>query len=234
MPPFFLLYFYCLGYFMTAAVPDFPEKKEHKSTKSYMQRLRDYLITGLLIWLPISLTIWVVSTLIGSMDQFLLLLPAHMQPKALFGFDIPGLGAVLVVLLILATGLFAANVLGKKLVYAFEWLMSRTPGIKGIYNSIKQVSDTLLSDSGNAFREAVLVQFPHPGCWAIAFVTGKPAESLNPHLSVEDYVSVYVPTTPNPTGGYFIMIKKSDVRVLDMSVDTALKYIISMGVVTPN
>lgn len=197
-----------------------------------MRFLRRYFITGLLVLVPLLITIWVLSTLIGWMDNSLLLLPADWRPAARFGREIPGFGVILTLLIILVTGLIATNFLGKRLLMVWEGLLSRVPVVKSIYSSVKQVSDTLFSDSGNAFRQALLVQFPREGSWTIAFLTGQPGGDVASHLDGE-YVSVYVPTTPNPTGGYFLMMPKKDVIELDISVDEALKYIISMGVVAP-
>lgn len=194
--------------------------------------MKKYFITGLLVLVPLFITAWVLSGLIGMMDKSLLLLPEAWRPKAQFGLDIPGMGAVLTLLIIFVTGLVATNFFGKHVIRLWEALLARVPVVKSIYASVKQVSDTLFSDSGNAFRQAVLVQFPREGAWTIAFITGKPGGDVANHLQ-GDYVSVYVPTTPNPTGGYFLMMPCTEVVTLDMSVDEALKYIISMGVVAP-
>jgi uncharacterized membrane protein len=194
--------------------------------------MRRYLITGLLIWVPLGITLWVLHTLVTAMDQSLLLLPAAWRPRAWLGFDVPGLGAVLTVLIVFLTGLLAANILGQRLVRAWEAILGRIPVVKSIYNSVKQVSDTLFSSKGEAFRKALLVQWPREGMWTIAFLTGTPGGDVVNHLE-GDCVSVYVPTTPNPTGGYFVMLPRKDVIELDMSVDEALKYIISMGVAPP-
>ena len=194
--------------------------------------MKKYFITGLLVLVPLFITVWVISGLVGMMDQSLFLLPETWRPKAQLGLDIPGMGAILTLLIIFVTGVIATNFFGKRLILVWEALLARVPVVKSIYASVKQVSDTLFSDSGNAFRQAVLVQFPRPGVWTIAFVTGKPGGDVANHLS-SDYLSVYVPTTPNPTGGYFLMLPRADVVELDMSVDEALKYIISMGVVAP-
>ena len=194
--------------------------------------MKRYLIAGLLVWVPLGITMWVVHWLLTSIDQILLVLPRNLQPRALIGFDIPGLGVVVAFLILLATGVVAANFFGQRVIRGWESLLGRIPFVKSIYSSVKQVSDTLLSKKGNAFRKALLVEFPRPGSWTIAFLTGTPAASVAPHLPGE-HVSVYVPTTPNPTGGYFLMLPRSQVRELDMTVDEALKYIISMGVVAP-
>jgi uncharacterized membrane protein len=195
--------------------------------------MKKNFITGLLVLVPLFITVWVLTTLIGIMDQSLWLLPVEWRPEAVFGRSIPGLGAVLTLLIILVTGLIATNFFGKRLVDLWEALLTRVPVVKSIYMSVKQVSDTLFSDSGNAFRKALLVQYPRQGSWTIAFLTGTPGGDVANHLK-GDYVSVYVPTTPNPTSGFFLMMHKSETIELDMSVDAALKYIISMGVVAPH
>src|SRR5438477_5002803 len=194
--------------------------------------MRRYLIAGLLVWVPLGITIWVLHFLLTSLDQILLVLPESARPRALFGFDIPGFGLVVFFVILLATGVLAANFFGQRLISAWEAILGRIPFVKSIYSSVKQVSDTLLSDKGYAFRKALLVEFPRPGSWTIAFLTGTPSPMVTPYLQGE-HISVYVPTTPNPTGGYFLMLPRSQVRELDMTVDEALKYIISMGVVVP-
>jgi uncharacterized membrane protein len=194
--------------------------------------MKKYFITGLLVLVPLFITLWVLSSLIGMMDQSLLLLPESWRPKAQLGLEIPGVGALLTLLIIFVTGLIATNFFGMQVILLWEALLARVPVVKSIYSSVKQVSDTLFSDTGNAFRQAVLVQFPRDGVWTIAFITGMPGGDVANHL-LGEYVSVYVPTTPNPTGGYFIMLPREEVIALDMSVDEALKYIISMGVVAP-
>jgi len=194
--------------------------------------MKRYLIAGLLVWVPLGITIWVMHWLVTTLDQTLLLVPEALRPEALVGFHIPGLGVVLSFLILFGTGAIAANFFGQRLILAWESILGRIPFVKSIYSSVKQVSDTLLSDTGNAFRKALLVEFPRPGCWTIGFLTGAPSDAVAVHLDGE-HVSVYVPTTPNPTGGYFVMVPRTSVRELDMSVDEALKYIISMGVVAP-
>ena len=202
--------------------------------------MKKYLIAGLLVWLPLAITIWVLSWLLGAMDgvfagilsapQALVPVEAHANIERLR--RIPGLGVLVLVLGLLLTGVFAANILGQWWLRQWDRLLSNIPIVKSIYISVKQVSDTLFSTNGNAFREAVLVQYPRQGSWTIAFVTGKPGGEVAAHLSGE-HVSVYVPTTPNPTSGFFLIMPAADVRPLDMSVDAALKYVISMGVVVP-
>jgi len=174
----------------------------------------------------------VLSVLVGTMDQTLLLLPTAVRPESWLGVYVPGMGALLTLLVIFLTGLFAANIIGQRLVRYWERAMARIPVVNSIYNGVKQVSDTLFSPTGQAFRKVLLVQWPSPGMWTIAFQTGKPGGDVANHLQ-GDYVSIYVPTTPNPTGGYFVMVARSAVVELDMSVDEGLKYVISMGVISP-
>ncbi len=194
--------------------------------------MKKYLITGLLIWVPLVITVWVLSILVGTLDQTLLLLPENWHPRALLGFNIPGLGVVLTLVVVLITGVLGANIIGQRMVTVWEGLLTRIPVVKSLYSSVKQVSDTLFSSSGLAFRKALLVQYPREGSWTIAFLTGQPGGDVANHLKGE-YVSVYVPTTPNPTSGFFLMMPRADIIELDMDVDAALKYIISMGVVPP-
>ena len=194
--------------------------------------MKKYFVTGLLIWIPLVITLMVLAWVVNTLDQILLIAPAAVRPDALLGFHLPGVGVLVTLLLILLTGLAAANFVGQRLVGFWEGLLSRIPVVKSIYYSVKQVSDTLLSSNGQAFRKALLIQYPHQGIWTIAFQTGKPGGDAARHLG-DDFVSVYVPTTPNPTSGFFLMLPRKDAIELDMSVDEALKYIISMGVVAP-
>lgn len=195
--------------------------------------LKRYFITGLLVLVPLVITIWVLKTLLDIMDQTLLLFPTSWRPEMVLGFYVPGVGAVLTLAIVLVTGVIATNFFGKRIILFWEGLLSRVPVVKSIYYSVKQVSDTLFSDSGQAFHQTLLVQYPRRGSWTIAFKTGQPGGDIVNYLK-GDYVSVYIPTTPNPTSGFFLMMPRSDVIELDMSVDEALKYIISMGVVTPD
>jgi uncharacterized membrane protein len=194
--------------------------------------MKKILITGLLIWIPLAITIWVLELIVSTMDQSLLLLPPQYQPQALLGYQIPGIGALLTVLVVFVTGVLASNILGQRLLLFWEGLLGRIPVVKTIYSSVKQVSDTLFAPGGQAFSKALLVQYPRKDSWTIAFLTGTPGGDVARHLQGE-HVSVYVPTTPNPTSGFFLMMRKDDVIELDMSVDEALKYVISMGVVPP-
>ena len=197
--------------------------------------LKKYLITGVLVWLPIAVTIWAMTYIISTADRLISLLPESWQPQHFWGFNIPGLGIVAATVVLFVTGVFAANVLGRRILGAWDSLLGRIPVVKSIYSSVKKVSESLLSDSSRSFKTPVLVPFPQPGIWTIAFVSGHIPDKLKGSLPQDDdYISVYVPTTPNPTGGYYIMVKKSDVRELDMSVDQALKYVISLGMVMPD
>ena len=195
--------------------------------------MKKYFVTGLLIWVPLVITLWVLHLLVSTMDQTLLLLPEQFQTESWLGIHVPGMGVVMTFIVVLVTGLVAANFLGQRLLRFWEGVLGRIPVVKSIYNSVKQVSDTLFASGGHAFRKALLVQYPRAGSWTIAFLTGEPGGDVANYLQGE-YWSVYVPTTPNPTSGFFLMMPKADVIVLDMSVDAALKYIISMGVVAPN
>ncbi len=194
--------------------------------------MKKYLITGLLIWIPLVITIWVLKLVVNTLDQSMLLLPQHWRTEYWLGVHVPGQGVLLTIVIVFVTGVLAANFIGERLVRIWNELLHRIPFVSSIYSSVKQVSDTLFSSTGQAFRKALLVQWPRDGTWTIAFQTGVPGGDVVNHLR-GDFVSVYVPTTPNPTGGYFVMLARADVIELDMSVDEALKYIISMGVVSP-
>ena len=197
-----------------------------------MSAIRKWLFSGLLVIVPMAITIWVLQWIINMLDQTLLILPDAWHPDRLLGFHVPGFGVLLALGILLVVGAVASNFAGRKLVHWGDQAVSRIPVVRSIYSSVKQVSDTLFSESGNAFRTAVLVQWPRPGVWTIAFVTGVPGGDVANHLT-GDYLSVYVPTTPNPTGGYIVMLRKSECVELRMSVDEALRYVISMGAVVP-
>ena len=194
--------------------------------------MRKYLIAGLLIWIPLVITLWVLKLIVETLDQSLLLLPNDWQTEHFLGVHVPGLGVILTLVIVFVTGVFATNFFGARLILLWNAVLKRIPVVNSIYSSVKQISDTLFSSTGQAFRKALLVQWPRQGAWTIAFLTGVPGGDVVNHIS-GDYVSIYVPTTPNPTGGYFVMLPRTDVIELDMSVDDALKYIISMGVVSP-
>ncbi len=194
------------------------------------QRVKKYLITGLLVLVPLAITLWVLSLIIGTLDKSLLLLPQAWHPDNLLGVHIPGLGVILTVGTILLTGLLVRNVFGRQLLEWWEGLLRRIPFVNAIYNSVKQVSDTLLSESGNSFRKVLLVRYPHAQSWSLAFLTSVPGE-VSRVLSGDEYVGVFVPTTPSPVNGFYFYVKKSETVELDMSVDAAFKAIVSMGVV---
>lgn len=194
--------------------------------------MKKYFITGLLIWIPLIITIWVLKWIFDLLDQSLLLVPVEFRTESWLGVHIPGLGAILTLVVVFGTGFLATNYVGARLLRVGNDLLHRIPVVNSIYSSVKQISDTLFSSSGQAFRKAVLVRWPHEGAWTIAFITGTPGGDVVNHIP-PDCLSVYVPTTPNPTGGYFVIVKRVDVIELDMTVDQALKYIISMGVVPP-
>ena len=201
---------------------------------------KKYMLTGLMVWLPLAITIWVLSWLVKSLDGVLssvlfgitAVAPENMAPMIGRLRDIPGLGVLIVATFMLVTGALVSNVAGRWLLKQWDGLFTRIPIVKSIYNSVKKVSDTLFSSNGNAFRTAMLIQYPRAGSWTIAFQTGVPTGEVASHLGA-DFVSVYVPTTPNPTSGFFLMVPRADVVELDMSVDQALTYVISMGSVPP-
>jgi uncharacterized membrane protein len=194
--------------------------------------MKKYLITGLLIWLPLAATLWIIDFVITTMDRTVLLLPESWRPEIAFGMRLPGFGLVMSVLVIFVTGLLAANFLGQRLLRWWEALVARIPIVNSIYSSVKQVSDTMFSQQGNAFRKVVLVEFPQRGQWTMGFVVGNPGDRLETHLG-RDKVTVYVPTAPNPTSGYVIMVDPRELRDIDVSVDEAFKFHVSLGVVTP-
>jgi uncharacterized membrane protein len=193
--------------------------------------VKKYLSTGLLILVPLAITLWVLNLIVTTMDQTLLLLPESVRTHAPFNY--PGMGVVLTLAVVLGTGLLGRNFIGRRLVVWWEALLRRIPVVSSIYTSVKQVSDTLFSPSGQAFRKAVLVQFPREGAWTVAFVVGDPGEHLKRPLS-PDHLTVYVPTAPNPTSGYVLILAAEDIVDLDISVDDALKFVVSMGVVSPS
>ena len=202
--------------------------------------IKKYLLTGLLVWLPLAITLWVLLWLVGLLDGILggfLTGVSALAPQSSLRFvtqlrGIPGLGVVLVFLALLVTGALVTNVAGRWWLAQWDRLFTHIPVFKSIYNSVKKVSDTLFSSNGNAFRTAMLVQYPRAGVWTIAFQTGSTSGEVAGHLG-PDFVSVYVPTTPNPTSGFFLMLPRSEVIELSMSVDEALTYVISMGSVAP-
>jgi uncharacterized membrane protein len=194
--------------------------------------MKKYLLTGLLVWVPLGITIWVLNLTIGIMDQSLMLLPPQWRPDNLLPVHIPGLGVILTVGIVLGTGLLARNVLGQRLLGYWDGLLQRIPFVNAIYNSVKQVSDTLLSSDGNSFRKVLLVRYPHPDAWSLAFQTSVAEGEVASHMEGE-YVGVFIPTTPSPVNGFYFYVRKADTIEINISVDVALKTIISMGVVAP-
>ena len=206
-----------------------------------MPSLRKWLFAGLLVLVPLIITLWVLEWVVSTLDQTLHILPNGWQPDQLFGVHIPGLGVIFALLVVLMIGAMASNFVGNRLVTWWHALLHRIPVVRSIYSGVKQVSDTLFSEKGNAFRKALLVEWPHQGMWTIGFLTGNPAGDVLTQLQAQpgaqsasdEFLSVFVPTTPNPTGGYFVMVRRSACQELSMSVDEALTYIVSMGVIVP-
>lgn len=198
-----------------------------------MANLRRYLIAGLLVWLPILVTVLIITFLIDLVDQTLLLLPFGLQPEVLFGFRIPGLGILLSGVVLLVTGMIVTNLLGSNMVRLWEGLLGRIPFVRAIYSASKQLTETLFSGSGKSFRKVVLVRYPHPGMWTLAFVTGDGMAEAN-RKTGSDLVNIFVPTTPNPTSGFFLMVARADIIELDLPVDAGIKLILSAGAVAPD
>ena len=205
-----------------------------------MASLRKWLFAGLLVLVPLIITLWVLDWVVSTLDQTLRILPTAWHPDQLFGFHVPGLGVVFALVVVLSIGALASNIIGHRLVNWWHALLHRITVVRSIYSGVKQVSDTLFSEKGNAFRKALLVRWPQDDMWTIAFLTGTPQGEVLQQLRAkpgsaadEAFVSVYVPTTPNPTGGYFVMVRQRDCVELQMSVDEALTYIVSMGVIVP-
>ncbi len=208
-----------------------------------MPSLRKWLLSGLLVLVPLIITLWVLDWVVTTLDQTLRILPVNWHPDHLLGMHIPGLGVVFALAVVLSIGAMASNIIGHKLVHWWHALLHRIPVVRSIYSGVKQVSDTLFSEKGNAFRKAMLIQWPHEGMWTIAFLTGSPTGDVLARLRTQPgdqpvnddelFCSVFVPTTPNPTGGYFVLVRQSDCVELQMTVDEALTYIVSMGVIVP-
>jgi uncharacterized membrane protein len=190
--------------------------------------MKKFFITGLLVWIPLGITLWVLNLTIGTMDRTLLLLPEHWQPDKVLGMHIPGLGIILTLAVVGLTGLLMRNVLGQHLLQYWEGVLLRIPFVNSIYKGVKQVSDSLLTGSGNTFRQVLLVRYPHPQAWSLAFQTSVPGEVIDQFE--DEYVAVFIPTTPSPVNGFYFFVRKADTIELDMSVDEALRSIVSMGV----
>ena len=191
--------------------------------------MKKYFITGLLVWVPLGITLWVLDLTIGTMDRTLLLLPAQWHPDRVLGIHIPGLGVILTLVVVGLTGLLVRNVLGQRVLSIWEGVLQHIPFVNSIYKGVKQVSDSLLTGSGNSFRKVLLVRYPHPQAWSLAFQTSVPGEVIG--RFDEEYVAVFIPTTPSPVNGFYFFVRKADTIALDMTVDVALRSIVSMGVV---
>lgn len=199
-----------------------------------LQNARRYFISGLLVWVPIWVTILVIKFLVDLLDSILLLLPINYRPDALLGVHIPGIGVLIILIVILTTGMVAANFLGRGLISFWDALVARIPLVRTVYSSVKQVLNTLFTPGGQSFRKVLLVEYPRVGMWTLAFQTGDATTEVEKSLTGEAMVTLFVPTTPNPTGGFLMMMPRSKVIELNMSVDQALKFVISLGVVQPN
>ena len=197
-----------------------------------MSAIRRYIMAGLLVWLPLGITILVVKMLVDLMDRSLLLLPARYHPDQLLGMHIPGFGVIVAVTVVFATGIVFANLFGRKVMALWEALLARIPLVNSIYSAVKQISETMFSSNGNSFRKVLLVEYPRKGLWTLAFQTGTGVGEAQRKTGCE-VINIYVPTTPNPTSGFFIMVPREDVVELEMSVDEGLRMIISMGSVVP-
>ncbi len=194
--------------------------------------LRKYLIAGLLIWLPLAITLWVLDFIVTTMDRTLMVLPASLHPDQVLGVHVPGLGLVMSVIILLVTGALAANIIGARMFSWWESVLVKIPIVRPIYSSVKQVSDTLFASKGQSFRKVVLIEFPNRGQWTFGFIVGAPGPAIE-HATAGDLITVYVPTAPNPTSGYVLLVRPAEVKELDVSVDDALKFHLSMGVVAP-
>lgn len=197
-----------------------------------MTNIRKYLVAGLLVWLPLMATIFVVKFAINLIDRTLLLIPPQYRPENLIGFEIPGLGVILTLILLFFTGLIVANFFGRKLISAWESILSRIPLVRSIYGAVKQITASLFADASQSFREVVLVEYPRRGLWMLAFVTGDTPKSFQEKVG-QKLMNIYVPTTPNPTSGFYLMVPPEDVKRLDIPVEIGLKMILSAGVVNP-
>jgi uncharacterized membrane protein len=198
-----------------------------------MGTLRKYIIAGLLVWLPLAATVVIVKLVVDLLDKIILLLPPDWQPETVLGFSIPGFGIILAIFILLITGMLAANLFGRRLVALWEAILNRIPLVRSIYNSVKQITTTILDSNGKSFRKVVMLQYPRKGIWSIGFLTNEDVSTDIDGLN-EDLVAVFVPTTPNPTSGFIIMAPREDIAELDMTVEEGFKFIISMGVITPD
>lgn len=198
-----------------------------------MATLRKYLIAGLLVWLPLAATVFIIRMVIGLLDRTMLLLPPEYRPEALIGFSIPGMGLVLSIVILIVTGMLAANLIGRRLVESWESILGRIPLVRSIYNAFKQISSTLLDSTGKSFRKVVLVEYPKEGIWSLGFLTNEHVEVDTAALT-GNMTAVFIPTTPNPTSGFLVLMAKDTIQELDMSVEEGFKFIISVGVIIPD
>lgn len=201
-------------------------------SQSIWAKIRKYLLTGLVVWLPIVITLYVVFFIVGIMDKTIHLLPAQIQPTQLFGFHIPGIGLILTLVILFVTGMLVRNFLGQKILKLWENILGRIPVVRTIYAGVKQILEALLEPSGKAFRKVYLIEYPRKGIWSIAFQTGSGADEISKKIAKE-VLTLFVPTTPNPTSGFLLIVPKDEAHELAMSVDQALKMVISLGVVQP-
>jgi uncharacterized membrane protein len=200
--------------------------------KPARNRIRRYLVTGIVIWLPIVATVFVLGIFVGYLDKLVLLLPERWQPVHLIGFTIPGLGVIMAFVILFITGFIASNFLGRQLLRLAEDILEHIPLVRSVYSTAKQISDTMFSNKGKAFRKVVLIRYPQKDTWSLAFVTSDSLGELNVKAP-RQLISVFIPTTPNPTSGFLIMVPPEDAIELEMSVDEALRMIISLGVIVP-
>lgn len=197
-----------------------------------MATLRRYLIAGLLVWLPLAATVFIIRMVIGLLDKTMLLLPLEYRPEALFGFSIPGMGLILSIIILIVTGMLAANLIGRRLVESWENILGRIPLVRSVYNAFKQISSTLLDSTGKSFRKVVLVEYPKEGIWSLGFLTNEHVVVATPAVT-DEMAAVFIPTTPNPTSGFLVAMSKNAVQELDMTVEEGFKFIISIGVIIP-
>jgi uncharacterized membrane protein len=208
------------------------EFEDDSKARTPGQRVRRYLVAGLLVWLPIVVTIFVLKFLVGLVDQTMLLVPARWRPEEVLGFGIPGLGLVLALIVLLSTGLAVTNLVGRRLVSWWEDLMKRIPVVRSIYSGAKTFTETVFTPKGQAFKRVLLVQYPREGIWTMGFQSGDEVGEAA-HLAGRRLVCVFIPTTPNPTSGFIIMVPREDVRPLNMTVDDAMRWIFTLGVASP-
>ena len=198
-----------------------------------MNTIKKYIVAGLLVWLPLAVTVFIVKLVVDLLDNIILLLPPDYQPAIILGFSIPGFGIVLAISTLLVTGMFAANLFGRRLFGLWEAILNRIPLVRSIYNSVKQISTTILDANGKSFRKVVMLQYPRKGIWSIGFLTNEYV-SVNIEGRNENLVAVFVSTTPNPTSGFILMMPRDEIIDLDMTVEEGFKFIISMGVIIPD